>query len=88
MQSVIVKNQNLSNSKINSGLLSKLRIKYQSKEKTCIHKWFIKTMTCLIWNMDSNTNFPNTTIEFLSTKTFEESFYQTRLQTSKLKKKC
>ena len=36
--------------------------------------------------MDSNTNFPNTTIEFLSTKTFEESLFQTRLQTSKFKK--
>ena len=34
-----------------SGLLSKLRIKYQSKDlhnDNFYHKWFIKTMTCLM----------------------------------------
>ena len=37
--------------------------------------------------MNSNTNFRNVTIEFLSTKRFEEPFFQARLQISKLKKK-
>ena len=37
--------------------------------------------------MNSNTKFLNTTIEFLSTKPFEELLIQTRLQLSKLKKK-
>ena len=36
--------------------------------------------------MNSNTNFLNT-IEFLSTKRFEELLFQTRIQVSRLKKK-
>ena len=37
--------------------------------------------------MNSNTDFLNTTIEFLPSKRFEESLFQARLQTSRLKKK-
>ena len=36
--------------------------------------------------MNSNANFLNTTIEFVSTKKFEESLFQARLQISRLKK--
>ena len=38
--------------------------------------------------MNSNINILSTTIEFLSTKIFEEPIFQTRLQISILKKKC
>ena len=38
--------------------------------------------------MNSNINFLSTTIEFLSTKILEEPIFQTRLQISRLKKKC
>ena len=37
--------------------------------------------------MNSNTDFLNTTTEFLPSKRFEESLFQARLQTSRLKKK-
>ena len=37
--------------------------------------------------MNSNTDFLNTSIEFLPTKRFDESLFQARLQTSRLKKK-
>ena len=38
--------------------------------------------------MNSNINFLSTTIEFLSTKILEEPIFQTKLQISRLKKKC
>ena len=38
--------------------------------------------------MNSNINFLSTTIEFPSTKILEEPIFQTKLQISRLKKKC
>ena len=38
--------------------------------------------------MNSTINFLSTTIEFLSTKILEEPIFQTKLQISRLKKKC